>query len=654
MIRPRTFSALLAVVIGTSMALEAQLSPEVRPPVAVTTAAKADAALVSQAALAKDIERYKQLVIDLASPEMEGRGPGTQGLDRARDYLVKEFEKIGLVPAFKTNNGESSFLQEFEISAGIAAKQQELALLDKEGKTLLEPRLGEQYGARGFSGDGQVTASLVFVGYGAVNAHGGYDSFKTLEKDGLKGRIAVAYRFEPVDEEGKPVLMLNAKAGQWGEASSLINKAKWAAQHGAAALLVVDPPSQDKGGAMPSVAATQGQAASIPVIQIKPDVFRMILRSGGLGDESTARQWEKDANAGATKVHHFEAVQAKMAVKMERVKATVHNVAGVLPGAGRLKDEYIVIGGHYDHLGFGDIGSLARGGLRQTHHGADDNASGTAGVVISAANLAQAAKAQGAPADRRSILFVLFTGEERGLLGSAHLLRKPDELGVKLEQMVVMLNLDMTGRMEGNKLIASGSGSGDQFEALIKEVSTPLNLNVVSSAGMGIGGSDHQSFHARSIPAVHFFTGIHPDYHKPTDTADKINFEGGTKTAHLVSGMTLKLWDRTERMKFQAVRMAHPAAGGPRGGGAYLGIVPNYASMEATDGCLIDGTSNGSPAEKAGLKPDDKITAWNGKPVKNLHDLTALLAQSKAGDEISVGLKREGKDAEIKVKLGTR
>lgn len=654
MIRPRSFPALMAVVACSSLALQAQLLPEITQSVAVTTTATANAKLASSEVLAKDIERYKQLVIDLASPEMEGRGPGTLGLDKSRDYLVKEFEKIGLVPAFKASNGGSSFLQEFEISAGVAAKQQELVLLDKEGKTLLEPRLGEQYGARGFSGDGQVTASLVFVGYGVVNTHGGYDSFKTLEKDALKGKIAVAYRFEPVDQEGKPTLMLDARAGQWGEASSLVNKAKWAAERGAAALLVVDPPSQDKGGAMPSVAATQGQAASIPVIQIKPDVFRMILRSGGLGDESTAKQWEKEANAGETKAHVFEAVQAKVAVKMERVKATVHNVAGVLPGAGKLKDEYIVIGGHYDHLGFGDIGSLARGGLRQTHHGADDNASGTAGVVISAATLAEAAKAQGAPADRRSILFVLFTGEERGLLGSAHMLRKPEELGIKLEQMVVMLNLDMTGRMEGNKLIASGSGSGDQFEALMSEISKPLNLNVVSSAGMGIGGSDHQSFHAKSIPAVHFFTGIHPDYHKPTDTADKINHEGGTKVAHLVSGMTLKMWDKTERMKFQTVRMAHPAAGGPRGGGAYLGIVPNYASMEATDGCLIDGTSNGSPAEKAGLKPDDKITSWNGKPVKNLHDLTALLAQSKAGDDIKVGLKRAGKDTEIQVKLGTR
>lgn len=648
MIRIRSAGAWLFVVALWSVTLSAEVASE--------KINSGDVAVVKSSSLdwSSDQATYKKLVIDLADPSMEGRGPGTQGIDKARDYLVSELKKIGLEPAFKSAKGEKSFLQEFEISAGIAAKEQELVLLDKAGKVILEPKLNEHFSARGFSGDGKASATLVFIGYGISDPHGAYDSFKTLEKDALKGKVAVAYRYEPVDEEGRPTLIEGAKAGQWGQASSLINKANWAAKHGAAALLVVDPPSQDAGGSMPSVAATQGSAATIPVIQIKPEIFRMMLRSNHLGDVSTAKQWEKEANAGETKVHVLSSVQAKLTVNMERVKATVHNIAGVLPGAGKLKDEYIVIGGHYDHLGFGDMGSLARDGLRQIHHGADDNASGTAGVIISAVALAQAAKASDAPQDRRTILFALFTGEERGLLGSAYMLRKPEEMGIKLEQIDFMLNMDMTGRMNGNKLIASGSGSGEQFEAIMAQAAKPLNLHVASSSGMGIGGSDHQSFHAKSIPAVHFFTGIHPDYHKPSDTADKINVEGGVKSAHLVTSIVMSQWGASERIKFQAVRMAHPAAGGPRGGGAYLGIVPNYASMDATDGCLIDGTSNGSPAAAAGLKPDDKITSWNGKAVKNLQDLTNMLRDSKAGDEITVGLQRSGKPVEIKIKLGTR
>ena len=601
-----------------------------------------------------DAAKYKKLVFDLAAPEMDGRGPGTKGIDRARDYLVEEFKALGLLPAFKSGGAEPSFLQPFEISAGIRAKEQLLVLLDKNDKTLLSPVLGEQFGARGFSGDGDVTGPAVFVGYGIIDKAQDYNSYAGLEKEPLKGKVAVAYRFEPVDGDGNPKLIKGGKAGQWGEASSLVNKAKWAAEQGAAALVVVDPPSQDRDGVLASVAQTQGSPASIPVMQVTPDVFRAMLRSAGLGDEAIAKQFEREANDAKTKAKPLDGVQIKVKVDMERVKATIHNIAGVLPGSGKLKDEFVVIGGHYDHLGMGDMGSLSRSNKEQVHHGADDNASGTAGVVLSAMHLTKAAKAADAPTDRRSVLFVLFSGEERGLLGSSHMLRKPEELGLKLEQMAVMLNMDMTGRMEGNKLIASGGGSGEKFDEIIVEAAKPLNVHIVSSGGMGIGGSDHQSFHAKNIPAVHFFTGIHSDYHKPSDTADKINIEGGTKTAELVSAITLKLWGNPERVKFVTVRMAHPAAGGPRGSGAYLGIVPNYASLDAEDGCLIDGTSNGSPAAAAGLKSDDVITMWDKKPVKNLRDLTEMIAQSKAGQEITLKVKRAGKEQEIKVKLGTR
>jgi hypothetical protein len=642
---PRLFAVLFVVLASMSLALGAEVLPE-----------KPVTGDVKPAALGwlKDVETYKRLVTDLASDPMEGRGPGTLGLDKARDYLVNEFKRLGFTPAFRDEHGQASFIQPFEISAGIHAKEQSLVVLGKDGKAALSPKAGEHFGPRGFSGDGEVTAPLVFVGYGAVDKERKYDSYAGLAKDELKGKIVVAYRFEPVDADGLPTLMATPRKGAWGEASSLVNKAKWAADHGAAALLVVDPPSQDKEGAIASVAQTQGPAASIPVIQMAPEVFRFMLREAGLGDESVARQWERDANDNHTRIKQLDPLKATVKVKMERKKATIHNIGAVLPGAGSLKDEYLVIGGHYDHLGFGDAGSLSRSNKAEIHHGADDNASGTAGVVLTAMRFAEHAKAKDAPANRRSILFVLFSGEERGLLGSAHMLRKPEELGIKLEQMVAMLNMDMTGRMEGNKLIASGSGSGDKFEAMIQAAAKDLNIHIASDGGMGIGGSDHQSFHAKSIPAVHFFTGIHVDYHKPSDTADKINSEGGTKTVDLVCKIAQQLWGSQDKIAFQKVRVTHAASGGPRGGGAFLGIVPNYASIDADDGCVIDGTSAGSPAEAAGLKGDDVITAWDKKPVKNLRDLTAMIGESKPGQEITMKVIRAKKEVEIKVKLGTR
>jgi len=648
MSRARWMSPLVLLLAALPIMLAAEALPEKAPD---------GAKVASPAAVAwlKDVATYKRLVTDLAAPAMEGRGPGTIGIDKARDYLVNEFKQLGLAPAFKSANGEASYIQAFEISAGINAKEQQLLVLDKDGKASLTPKAGEHYGARGFSGDGEVTAPAVFVGYGAVDAAQHYDSYASATKDAIKGKVVVAYRFEPTDEKGAPTLIKNGKPGTWGEASNLVNKAKWAAERGAAALIVVNPPSKDEGGRIPSVAETQGSASAIPVIQMSSEVLRHMLRSAGWGDESAAKQLEKDANEGHTKVKDIGDLKLTVKVKMERVKATIHNVAAVLPGSGKLKDEYIVIGGHYDHLGFGGMGSLSRSGKQEIHHGADDNASGTAAVVLTASRLAQQAKSASAPADRKSVLFALFTGEERGLLGSAHMLRKPEELGLKLEQMSVMLNMDMTGRMEGNKLVASGAGSGDRFEPIIQAIAKEINLHVATdTAGMGIGGSDHQSFHAKSIPAVHFFTGIHPDYHKPSDTADKVNSEGGTKVVDLVTGMTLKLWDGSEKIAFQKVRMAHPAAGGPRGSGAYLGIVPNYASLDAETGCAIDGTSAGSPAEAAGLKPDDVIIAWDKTPVKNLRDLTAVIAAAKPGQEVTLKVKRAEKEADIKVKLGTR
>jgi Zn-dependent M28 family amino/carboxypeptidase len=337
-------------------------------------------------------------------------------------------------------------------------------------------------------------------------------------------------------------------------------------------------------------------------------------------------------------------------VELTRAKATIHNVAGWLEGKGKLKDQVIVIGAHYDHLGHGGPGAIGKAAPDAIYHGADDNASGTAGVVLLARRFA--ALARDRDADRRSLLFVCFSGEERGLLGSQHMLAHIGELGIKHEQMVAMFNFDMIGRMKEDKVIVVGTGSGDLFEKLMKDAAAVTDVKAVS--GGAVGGSDHQSFHARKIPAVHFYTGVHPDYHKPSDTADKVNHEGGVKTVELAARMILPLWASDSKVAWQTVRMAHPAAGGPTGSGAYLGVIPRYADLDANDGAAIDGASPGSPAEAAGLKSDDVIVGWNDKSVKNLQELTDRLRESKPGQEIALKVKRGGMDVVIKVKLGTR
>ncbi|MEX2214717.1 MAG: M28 family peptidase [Phycisphaeraceae bacterium] len=652
MTRNRPFLAALCLLASLGMLLPLIAADKL--PDAPDSPLKSGVALPSEATFKAEVEAYRKLVTDLAAPEMEGRGPATKGLDLARDYLVAEFRKIDLQPAFRAA-GEAgpSFTQEFTISAGIRVKAQKLVLVDAEGKELRAPKSGEHYEARGFSGDGKGTAPAVFVGYGVYNKELGYNSFGD-DKELLKGKVAVAFRYEPVDGENKPILIPNGKAGQYGDASNLLSKAKWAAERGAIALVVVDPPTRDKGGRIPTAMETQsGGAGPIPVIQVTSDVLLTMLSEAGLGEASAVKKFESQANDAALAPTPMGKLHIKFEVDMERIKADIHNVAGIIPGLGELKDQYIVVGGHYDHLGHGGMGALGPSGDDKIYFGADDNASGTAGVVMIARHFATLAAAKEQPKDRRAMLFVCFSGEERGLLGSAHMLRQMDELGIKHEQIVAMINLDMVGRMQENKLFAMGVGSGDKLEGVLKEAVKNMNLKLDMSANAA-GGSDHQSFHAKNIPAIHFFTGVHRDYHKPSDTADKVNFEGGVKTVDLCTRIGAALWTSKEPIKYVQVRMAHAGAGGPRGSGAFLGIVPNYASIDAEDGCAIDGTSDGSPAAAAGLKADDVITAWDKTPVKNLRDLTAVLGASKPGQEIKLKIKRDGKEMELKVTLGTR
>ncbi len=644
---------------------------------------KATAGTPDASARQRDIERYRKLVTDLAAPEMEGRGPGTKGLEIARDYLVNELKALGLKPAFISKNpGEPTYLQTFDINAGAVAKSLDLVVLDTNGKELMKPKAVEHYNARGFSGNARFEGPAVFVGYAAKSKEQSYDSFAGLDKEALKGKVAIAFRYEPMDEKGKAKWAGEAPGG-WGDLSNLISKAKWAAEHGASALVVVDPPRPNADGPIPTVAGTQaGEMTPIPVIQMTQEVFRAMLRGANLGDVTTPGKWQSAADAGELKPTPMEGIVVKGHVELERKKVAVENVAGVLPGTGELANEYIVIGAHYDHLGHGGMGAIGKSKPGDIYHGADDNASGTAGIVLIAQRFVELAKADadspaaggaassgpalGAnldtnankppaqPKPRRSILFVLFNGEERGLLGSAHMMRSLADLNIKQEQIVAMLNLDMIGRMKDDKVVGVGVGSGDKFEPWVKEAETLAGIKISTSGGDGIGGSDHQSFHTRGIPAIHFFTGVHPDYHKPSDTAEKINVEGGVKVCEATIAIARKMWHSSDKIAFQKVRMAHPAAGGPRGGGAYLGIVPNYASLDADTGCAIDGTSPGSPAEAAGMKTDDVITAWDDKPVKNLKDLTGLIGAAKPGQEVKVKVKRGDKEVELKVKLGTR
>ena len=626
-------------------------------------------------AAAEDAAVFSALVGELAAPEMEGRGPGTAGLEKARDLIVARFAAAGLGPVVQSH-GEGNtalaqgsdrgnirgYTQPFTIDLGAQAREQSLALTIGGGSP--KDAAGE-FNAMGFSGDGAFSGPLVFAGYGIVDEARKYDSYRAAGER-VKGAAVVVFRYEPMDEKGRSAWAGGGASGgrshedggtsmgPWSEAATLTAKAKWAAERGAAALLVVNPLSQDTSGggagSLRSTETTVGTAQPIPVLHITTGVFKQWLTAIGAEGEATLREYERRANTGdgsvdaAQGVGVLQGLTAQGRVEIVRPQTTVHNVIGVLPGAGDLAGQVVVIGAHYDHLGYGEVGSLLpaaeRG--RVIHAGADDNASGTAGLVMLAERFARRVKQSSAPTSRRTLLFVAFSGEERGLLGSSHMVKNLGELGLAGERIVAMVNMDMIGRLEGDRLMVPGVSSGDRWVELLRRAAAGSGLKLQMDDKRIPGASDHLIFQMQRIPAAAFFTGVHADYHKPSDTAEKINAPGAVRVLGVVEGLIRLLWTQPTPPAFTGQAMSGHAMASA-GHGAFLGIVPDYQSLHGSEGVLLSGAVPGSPAEQAGLQQGDRIVRWNERRIENIYTLTEVLAASKPGDTVKLGVKREDK-----------
>lgn len=622
-------------------------------------------------AAAQDAALFSALVGELAAPEMEGRGPGTAGLDKARDLLIARFEAAGLGPVVQSpgeantalaQGNDRGYTQPFTIDLGAQAREQSLTV--KLGDRDLHDAAGE-FNAMGFSGDGSFNGPLVFAGYGIVDEARKYDSYRGAGER-VKGAVVVVFRYEPMDDQGRSAWASGGTSmGPWSEAATLTAKAKWAAERGAAALLVVNPLSQDPAGggagSLRSTETTVGAAQPIPVLHITTGVFKRWLAAIGAEGEATLREYERRANTGdgpvdaAQGVGVLQGLTAQGRVEIERPQTTVHNVVGVLPGAGDLAGQVVVIGAHYDHLGYGEVGSLLPAGERGRviHAGADDNASGTAALVMLAERFAQRVKQGGSPASRRTLLFVAFSGEERGLLGSSHMVKNLGELGLAGDRIVAMVNMDMIGRLEGDQLMVPGVSSGDRWVELLRRAAAGSGLKLQMDDKRIPGASDHLIFQMQRIPAVAFFTGVHADYHKPSDTAEKINAPGAVRVIGVVEALVRLLWTQPTPPAFTGQAMSGHALAGA-GHGSFLGVVPDYQSLHGSEGVLLSGAVPGSPAEQAGLQQGDRIVRWNDRRIENIYTLTEVIAASKPGDTVKLGVKRGEQLLELTATLRQR
>ncbi|HTW95367.1 MAG TPA: M28 family peptidase, partial [Tepidisphaeraceae bacterium] len=342
------------------------------------------------------------------------------------------------------------------------------------------------------------------------------------------------------------------------------------------------------------------------------------------------------------------ATQADGYVHIPRISAHVRNVMACVPGVGPHADEYVIVGAHYDHLGRGEFGHTAGGRPGEIYHGADDNASGAAAV------LDMAVQSAGMPPRQRTIVFMFFTAEEEGLIGSAYFVRHSP---IPLDEVVAMLNLDMVGRMNSEKLYVGGAGTAELFDTVVSEADhgTPLLIRPMPADVGGRGGmgpSDHMSFAMEHIPVLFLFTGMEPDYHRPTDIAGKINYQGvrdvvqyGQHLIDLLAAMPRQTYDSSYDSKGYSFLF------GTKTGGARLGVIPDYGSDTTQAGVPIQGVSPDSPASRAGLQGGDVLVEWNGKPLGGLADLAEDLGTAHPGQVVHIRVLRGKQSLDLTARL---
>jgi hypothetical protein len=573
-----------------------------------------------------DPTRYLDDIKSLTTPAMEGRGDGTKGLSRAQRLIEKRYKELHLDPA-----GVNAYAQPFTVITGAKLKSDNHLKVEttNEKKDL---KITEDFVPFSFSASGQVTAPLVFAGYGATADEFHYDDYADLD---VKDKIVVLLRYEPK--------AFAEKSGNHGltQHSQLVTKAINARNHGAKAVVLLNGKLGDgEEDLLTRFGSVSGpENAGIVIVQVKNAVADSWFQSGGKSLKEIQDQINSTAKPASFAFP--DTLHLALHVDIETTHATVNNVLAWLPGQ---SDEYVIVGAHYDHLGRGNFDSLAPSQIGQIHPGADDNASGTAGV-LELARLLASQRGQ----LKRSILFMNFAGEELGLLGSAAWVKDPTR---PLNKAVAMLNMDMIGRIKDDKVYIGGVGTGSTLKSVLEQAQKDSPFKIEYSAG-GYSSSDHTSFVTKKIPVLFFFSGLHADYHKPSDTWDKINAPSAAHLLELVENVTVQLASAEAPPAFQVVAEDKPPAGGGGAGyGPYFGSIPDFGQTE--NGVKFSDVKPNSPAAKAGLKAGDVLIQFGDKPIKNLYDFTDALRRSKVGDVVEVKVLRDGQPVTASVKLEQR
>jgi len=545
-----------------------------------------------------DLEGSLAHVRYLADDQLQGRAVGSDGARCAGDYIADRFRALGLQPA----GDQGSYFQSFPIRKGAELGSDNRLVV---GGTSYE--VGTDWTPTGFSGSSGLEGRLVFGGHGLSSPGSPRDQDARID---IRDRVVVLEWGDPDAPHG---------GGLRGDPHF---KATVAAGRDAAGVLLLAP----AGMPLPALDAETRAMLGLPV-----------------GIVAGAR-----AEALRAAAHAEAQVVLRTDVRESRVDA--RNVVALLPGSDpELRHEYVILGAHYDHLGFGGEGSLAPDG-REIHNGADDNASGTAAMIEIARVMAEGQR----PA--RSVLFLAFTGEERGLWGSAHFVADPT---IDLDEAVAMLNLDMVGRVVDDAITIFGFGTAEEWNGIVDGANAALDRPfVVGKAPDGYGPSDHSSFYAAGIPVLHFFSNTHADYHRPTDDWPKINADGIDRVVALTAGVAQHVGNERRAEPLTAIQQEQPSPAAPSssssssGYGPYLGSIPDMTPRDF--GLRITGVREGSPAEDGGLRAGDVVVEFDGKEITDIYAYTYALRERKPGDEVVIVVEREGERITLNVTLGER
>jgi hypothetical protein len=574
---------------------------------------------------AADASKLRTYVQTLASDRFGGRLTGTEGEALARQFIVSELRRIGAQPL----PGQREFAMAFEFTAGTRDAGSTVGLKRKprngvSGGTVFSTN---QARALSFSDSGDVEGEVIFAGYGIVvpdSQDFGYDSYATLD---VKDKVVLVLRYFPEEADQKTRNILARYA-------DLRYKALAARQHGAKAMMVVTGPHSPNAGELAPMTFDTAIAGSgivaVSVTGSVADAFFSEVPGKTLADA------QKALDSGNPHVAGFAlpGVSATVHAAVTRETRTGHNIVAYLPASSPSASgpkPWVALGAHYDHLGHGESGSslAPKDEAGRIHGGADDNASGTAAVLAIADALAKQPR-------KRNVVFNLWSGEELGLLGSAAFVARPP---IPIGDIEAYLNFDMVGRMQDNKLNVQASGTSPVWDRLIEQANVRAGFDLRLQPDP-YQPTDVQTFSLASVPSLNFFTGSHVDYHKPSDTADKIDYEDLDRIVDFAAAIVRRLDALTEAPVFTKVEPQSQGGASRAGVRLTTGTIPDYASD--AKGLLLGGVIGGGPAEQAGLQKGDIIVEIAGQTIANIYDYTYALDVLKIGQPAKVVYMRGG------------